>query len=169
VSLLSCPVRHPSTNALSIKASWSQNLSSRVKLYKTTQSYSSMSIQDSDARPWPRRSLHLIRAAASRVSCGLLMSTSTDSFHEGPSPALGSILPAPSLFQRPRPMPASKVTSKSCHLCLDVFDKDLEANFPYRCVKCQNNSYCLSCLKDWFLEACEVSTRQQYEHGPDIP
>lgn len=51
--------------------------------------------------------------------------------------------------------------TKACNVCLNDFSGEdwIAKNFPYKCDKCLSDMVCLTCLKDWFIDACRNESK----------
>lgn len=52
-------------------------------------------------------------------------------------------------------------TTKACSICLDQFwgQGSVETNFPYSCERFCGQVICITCLKDWFIDACKNESK----------
>jgi len=58
------------------------------------------------------------------------------------------------------------LASRDCGICLEKF---VAGEFPHRCIKCTNGSFCANCLKDWFIDACKDESKMPPKCCSAIP
>lgn len=53
------------------------------------------------------------------------------------------------------------ICSRTCCLCTEKFEgsEDIVRNFPWKCETCTHSTYCIGCIKDWFLDACKNESK----------
>lgn len=51
--------------------------------------------------------------------------------------------------------------TKACSICLDQFSgqDSVRTNFPYSCERFCGQVICITCLKDWFIDACKNESK----------
>lgn len=59
-----------------------------------------------------------------------------------------------------RTFPTNSRPRKSCMICLEIyFGNETENQFPHKCHRCEKSAFCISCLKEWFIDACKNESK----------
>jgi hypothetical protein len=88
-------------------------------------------------------------------------STATTTSQQVPTSEIDETPVAEVVLSNTEVKPVPQSTTRRCLLCTEEYEGEelLKTQFPFTCGTCEASSYCVTCIKDWFIDACRNESK----------